>query len=410
VKKFDYKIIVGNFDYKIIVMKNVVGNPARGENFFGRDREILKIVTSIGNHNNIQIAAPRRVGKTSILFYMRDNMVEGYRYVYVDTESIDSEEGFYKKVLKEILKQPGIEPVALKFMKAAGALARKIKSLKVVEFEIDLQEGHEGASFYEDLFHFLTGIQLDGNQKLVLLIDEFPQTILNILDRTGEAAAKRFLQSNRALRLNPEIIDKVRFIYTGSVGLNHTVAAIGSTAFINDLNTIEIEPLNRAEARQFLNELLAPRRIRMGPMAQDYLLTQLEWLIPFHIQLLVQELLRQVSPDELIDEQHVDRAFAEIISTRNDNHFAHYYSRLKVQFKGPALKYTLAILNKIASAGSIARVRLLDEAAVFDVMEQYRQIIEILVYDGYINNVGDPEVYRFNSPVVRMWWRKCIVA
>src|SRR5579859_4294634 len=240
-------------------MKNVVGNPARGENFFGREREIRKIVTSIGNHNNIQIAAPRRVGKTSILFYMRDNMVEGYRYVYVDTESVDSEEDYYKKVLKEILKQPGIEPVALKFMKAAGALARKIKSLKVVEFEIDLQEGHEGVSYYEDLVHFLTGIQLEGNQKLVLLIDEFPQTILNILDHNGVDGAIRFLQSNRALRLNPDIIDKVRFIYTGSVGLNHTVAAIDSTAFINDLNTIEIEPLNKAEARQFLHQLLAPR-------------------------------------------------------------------------------------------------------------------------------------------------------
>jgi hypothetical protein len=62
VKKFDYKVIVCRFDYKIIVMKNVVGNPARGENFFGRDREVKKILTSIGNENNIQIAAPRRVG------------------------------------------------------------------------------------------------------------------------------------------------------------------------------------------------------------------------------------------------------------------------------------------------------------------------------------------------------------
>lgn len=389
-------------------MKNVVGNPARGNNFFARDREIKKIIISIGNDNNIQIAAPRRVGKTSILFHLQDTMAEGYRYAYVDTESVGSEDEFYKKILKEILKQPGIQPFAVKFMKAAGALARKIKSLKVVELEIDIQEGNEGISYYEDLIHLLTGIQLEENQKLVLLIDEFPQTILNILDQTGAAAAIQFLQSNRALRLNPDIINKVRFIYTGSVGLNHTVAAIDSTAFINDLNTIEIEPLNKAEARQFLNELLAPRNFRLEPSALEYLLSQLEWLIPFHIQLLMQELLRMVTSDESINEHHIDRAFEEIISTRNDNHFAHYYSRLKVQFKGPALKYALSLLGKIASAGSITRVKLLDDAAVFDVIEQYKQIIEILVYDGYINNVGDPEVYKFNSPVVRMWWRKYV--
>jgi len=162
-------------------MKNVVGNPARGDNFFGRDREIRKIAASLANDNNVQIAAPRRVGKTSILFYMRDQMVEGYRYVYVDTESIDSEEGFYKKILKEILKQPGVDSAAEKFLKAAGAAARKIKSLKVVGVGVDLLEAQEGVSYYEDLVHFLTGFQLEQGQKLVLLIDEFPQTILNIL-------------------------------------------------------------------------------------------------------------------------------------------------------------------------------------------------------------------------------------
>jgi hypothetical protein len=337
---------------------------------------------------------------------MRDNLIDGNRYVYVDTESIDSEEGFYKKILKEILKQPDIEPVAVKFLKAAGAVARKIKSLKLVELEIDLQEGKEGVSFHEDLVHFLTGIQLEENQKLVLLIDEFPQTILNILDRDGAEAAVRFLQSNRALRLNPDILDKVRFIYTGSIGLNHTVAAIDSTAFINDLNTIEIEPLSKAEAGQLLIELLNNRNIKITSATGEYLLIKLEWLIPFHIQLLVQELVKLAPIDRSLDPHDVDRAIEEIISTRNENHFAHYYSRLKVQFKGQELKYVREILKIMAEAGAIGRVRLLDEAVVFDVLDRYRKIIEILVYDGYINNVGDREIYRFNSPVVRMWWHK----
>jgi hypothetical protein len=120
----------------------------------------------------------------------------------------------------------------------------------------------------------------------VLLIDESPQTLLNIRELSGIDAAIRFLQSNRALRVNPDIIDNVRFIYTGSVGLNHTVATIDSTAFINDQNTIEIEP-----------------------SAQDYLFKQLEWLIPFHIQLLVQEMLKLVPVGGALDQDHVDRAF-----------------------------------------------------------------------------------------------------
>jgi len=233
-------------------MKNVVGTPARGENFFQREREVQKILTSLRNENNIQVAAPRRVGKTSILFHMLDNRIEGYRYVYVDTESVDSEEGFYKKLLREILKLESMESAAERLMKAAGKFARKIKSIKVVTVGVELQEEDQGVSYYDDLAHFLSGFEPGEDGKLILLIDEFPQTILNIVSLHGADAAIRFLQSNRALRLNPEIAAKVRFIYTGSIGLNHTVAAIDSTAFINDLNTLEVGPLSEDEGRRLL--------------------------------------------------------------------------------------------------------------------------------------------------------------
>jgi len=161
------------------------------------------------------------------------------------------------------------------------------------------------------------------------------------------------------LQLNPDVLNKVRFIYTGSIGLNHTVAAIDSTAFINDLNTLEIEPLTAIEAGELLDSLLAVRGVVMRPSARNYLLDKLEWLIPFHIQLLVQE-----------------------------------------------LKYALEMLRLVAKDGVISRAQLLDQAYVFDVVDQYKKIIEILVYDGYINNVGQRDICRFNSPVVRLWWNK----
>ena len=51
-------------------MKNVIGLPARGENFYQRTREVAKVTQALANGNNIQITAPRRVGKTSILWYL----------------------------------------------------------------------------------------------------------------------------------------------------------------------------------------------------------------------------------------------------------------------------------------------------------------------------------------------------
>ena len=85
-------------------MKNVVGNPARGESFFPRKSEINRIISRLKDGNNLNIAAPRRIGKTSILFYLLDNREGGYVYVYADTEAIDNENDFFKKILKEITK------------------------------------------------------------------------------------------------------------------------------------------------------------------------------------------------------------------------------------------------------------------------------------------------------------------
>lgn len=81
-------------------MRNVVGTPARKDNFYKRDSEIAKIQRRLADGNNLQIAAPRRVGKTSILFYLLDNSIDGNVYVYIDTERISNEQDYYKKLLK----------------------------------------------------------------------------------------------------------------------------------------------------------------------------------------------------------------------------------------------------------------------------------------------------------------------
>lgn len=90
-------------------MKNVIGTPARGRSFYQRNREISRIITKLEDGNNLNIAAPRRIGKTSILLYLLDSKVGGHIYVYVDTEAINKEEEFFKKLVKEILKADEIK-------------------------------------------------------------------------------------------------------------------------------------------------------------------------------------------------------------------------------------------------------------------------------------------------------------
>ena len=366
---------------------------------------------SIAAGNNLQIAAPRRVGKTSILFYLMDKGIDGNIYVYVDTERVDNEQDFYKKLLKEILKTDSIaQSRRLKTLLEGGArLFRKIKSVKVAGQGIDFHEGEE-MDYYEELTNFLSGLELEGSQKLVLLIDEFPQTILNIIaaHKVETRQAIQLLQSNRELRLNPDIAEKVQFIYTGSIGLNHTVAAIQASAFVNDLNSIEVEPLSEEEATDLANHLLKTKDIQMDAATVEHLLQKISWLIPFHIQLAVHEISGLCYASKIATTELVDKAFDNMVATCNNNHFEHYYSRLKSQFKNEAFHYAAAVLDQIALTDTITTAEIYNKAVHFGVQEQYRQIIEVLAYDGYINNNSNHHNYQFNSPIVRLWWQKFI--
>lgn len=393
-------------------MKNIVGTPARGDSFFPREREISKIINRLKAGNNLQIAAPRRVGKTSILFHLQDKSIEGYTYIYVDTESISNEQDFYKKILKEILRSTSIakSPVLQRLIKAGTGFLGKIKSVSVLETGIEFKDDIIEINFKEELEHFLLGFKIEDETKLVLLLDEFPQTILNIIaaNNGDTQAAIQFLQSNRELRQSPDINKKVQFIYTGSIGLNHTVATINASAFVNDLNSVEVEPLVEYEAIQLVTQLLEEKGILISRDAVDHLLQKLKWYIPFHIQLAVQEIVDLTTSGNQVDTLIIDRAFGKIITSRNNSHFEHYHSRLKSQFKGEEFKYAENVLSKLATDGILDKATAYDMAIPYNLEENYRQIIDILDSDGYINTDSQTAIYRFNSPIVRMWWQKYI--
>lgn len=394
-------------------MKNIVGTPARGNNFFQRQSQIQRILSRLHDGNNLHIAAPRRVGKTSILFYLSDNSINDFIYVYIDTESINNEQEFYKKLLKEILKNDTIaKSRKLKKLLEEGAkLLKKVKSVQVFSHRIDFNEEADNPDYYEELTNFLSAFETENNKKLILLIDEFPQTILNIVasNKGDTEQALYFLQSNRELRLNPDVNNRVQFIYTGSIGLNHTVATINATAFVNDLNSIEIEPLSMSEAKLLVQELFADKAIEIHDDVINHLLHTIDWLIPFHIQLAVQEISSVCLSRKMATVEDVNTAFSNMITLRNNNHFEHYYSRLKSQLKRESCLYAEAILKIVADKGIVTKAELYNEAVGMNLQDNYRQIVELLVYDGYINNNQNPFNYRFNSPILRMWWQKFIL-
>lgn len=391
-------------------MKNVIGQPARGENFYPRVKEIEEINESLSNGNNLQIAAPRRVGKTSILWYFLDNAIGNRHYVYVDTESIKDEDTFYKKILQEVLRNPKIsnsKKLINIISEKSNGFFKKLKGVNILGNGIEFNHEEGQKDYFNQLLNFLIGYAQSEDIELVILIDEFPQTIENI-KKSNLDAAIAFLQGNRELRLNPELKGMVKFIYTGSIGLNYTVAKLESTASINDLNSIEVGALSERDAIDLFKALLETKKRIPAEEASYYLLKTIQWYIPFHIQLITQEIISETKENEEVTIGVVEKCINNIIDLRHQNHFEHYSSRLKSQFKGDDFKYAEEILKLIATNNTQTKQETVDVSTRYKLESDYKRIIETLMYDGYIHLIPESNSYQFNSPIVKLWWLKFI--
>jgi AAA+ ATPase superfamily predicted ATPase len=385
-------------------MKNSLGHPARGEAFYPREREVKKIYRVLNSGTSIYLSAPRRVGKTSILRYIEEFAAENYYFIYVITESIDNENDFFKAIFEELVKSEAIGKLAKLSTAVKDAVAGILGRVKQV-YHVEIREAGE-TDYYEILVQLFSKIKPEMG-RVVLLIDEFPQTILNILNKEGSQQAEKFLQRNRELRHHQHLIEKINFVYTGSMSLHPIVSQVTQLTAVNDLRTVEVKPLSQEEAEDFLQQLLKADGIVLNGEVLNYVLQRINWLIPFHLQLLEQEIVDVFElTGEEITKETVDKAFEQVVHTRNKPQFEPYFARLKTVFKGREHEFVSDLLQAIANDEEVHIDVINDKAVKYEIAE-YKSLLDILEGDGYIFLTED-KTYRYTSPILRLWCQKHI--
>lgn len=393
-------------------MRNIVGQAVSGDDFFQRPQIIRKIQRAIRNGNQIYLSAPRRVGKTSIMNYLRDQPESGQHYVYAITQSIDSIDDFYKELARQVIDSPAFRTmprVSEALKKVAGSLLQRI-SLKIsIPFlDVSLDKG-QPVNFQADLEKLLEEIDLDGD-KLIILVDEFTETLDNVMIKHGKQEARRFLQTFRELMHNRKLTDKVQFLLTGSIGLQPLVRKLEASDLINQLMLIDIPPLSSDEACALFMKLIEPETIDINDETVRFLLNKIDWLVPFHVQLLVQEVIDiYESIGNPIDIPKAERAFEQLFHQRNRIYFEQYYERLKKRLEpGPEYQFVHDVLNRAALDLSIEKAVVHDLSVKSGIAENYKATIESLLYDGYLSETADNTEYRFNSSILKTWWKKYV--
>lgn len=385
-----------------MALNTTIGNPARGDEYFARPALTGKLWQKVRTGSGILVAAPRRVGKSSILFHFYDNPPENFRLIYLDTESVNNENEFFKRLFNHVVNNlTKVKKYSKIISNVTKSLTARIESIgaKGISF------GDSRLNYYDEFISLVKSLNM-GEDRLVIMLDEYAETVQNIRRDEGEGNAVRFLQSTRSLRMMPEMAEKIQFILAGSIGLENIVENLAAPGTINDLYSFRIPPFSRAEAKALIAKIIEDSGYVFEERKMDYMLDKIEWLIPFYIQLIVDEIDKLDFPGEpkKITEKEIDEAFLKAIEHRN--YFDNWHTRLRRNYSGAEYNFAKKLLNYISDEDTIKTDELVDLATACGLEEGFVNILNALKYDGYINNNENSKVYRFNSPLLKIWWNK----
>lgn len=391
---------------KEMLKMGIIGQAARGDTYLPRPQITKRILDKLFRGGNVLLVAPRRVGKSSVLFNLLDNPPMKTRMIYYQSESVNNIDEYYKKLFKEVVDHlEGIDGYKAKISILMKSFFSRIEE---VSLDGNLKLGERKISFLTELQKLIEDVDLK-DEKLVILNDELPSTVENIMRDEGTAAAIHFLETLREIRQSPNLHNKVQFIYAGSIGLENIVSKLESINLINDLVPVVLPPLNRDEAFDLVEKILKGSSVTLSFDGFEHLLKVIEWWIPYYFQILLDEAynILQDRDEKVIEAEIIDDAVTKALKHRL--YFEHWFTRLRKAYAGDEFSFVKDVLNRVSENQTASSAEVINLAVRHKLEGAYNHLINALKHDGYVNNEEDAKIYRFNSPLLREWWR-CNVA
>lgn len=366
-----------------------------GEDFYGREEELQRAVAMIQG-NNLMLAAPRRVGKTSFAHRLMDTLgASGWNTIFIDLEKITGIAHFFRIFHDELVRLPEV------------SLSDKLKSKArkwLEDIELSASAMSVAASFkvrerYHDDFTTLAELLNTLERPTLIVFDELTVLLESLLlQDDGEREVRTFLNQFRALRTSTA--GRCCWMICSSVGVRNFTTQHNMSDTINDVADFELGAYSDAEARSFIAMLARDSGINLSPATADYLLRKIGWNIPFFIQLLLSRLSQGDAP---VAQGDVDAAYAGLLMTGS---FDTWYERLNKEYGNRTATAKVALRFLCVHVDGMPRADIQNYLqANFPSLENddLGLLLRALMTDGYL--AKDGENYRFRSPLLRDYWK-----
>ena len=387
-------------------MKLTVGNVVRHGDFFDRE-DLLREIWDALETDSILLAAPRRVGKTSLMHRLMDVPERGFKTMFLDGQNHEGPEDIVTELVAEAgrlrgnarhlfdgvlerVEEVGIWQLRAKFRETVGDTWRE-----------------QGERAVRDA--------LEGDARLVIILDELPLLLHKMVRQDGERGKEKahmLLDWLRHLRTHRDFNERVRQVLGGSIGMPRIASWLGASHKINDLRPMRVDPLTAAKAEELAHLLFESRLVEVDEGSMRALLAQVETFYPILIQIMVASVCSdvrdrgiEVTP-EVISACYDQRALGPEFRIAFDD----YHERLERYYAPQEARAAHGILRELAAPpGLVSRsallARYLDEIGGQAVEDDFDLLMTWLMDDFYIDRV-DAKNYAFKLRWLRDWWRK----
>lgn len=388
-----------------------VGNPAIGNDFIDREKEIDQILSAL-KKDSVLLIAPRRFGKTSIMRRLEKELLSRDGLcVFIEVEDIYSPQRFLSEMVMALLGGERIRKganIISAFEKAFSWFKENIEEVGVSVFRAKLRSNIE-ADLKEDWTEkarLIFEIINDFESNVYFVVDEFPIAIKNM----DPEDAEKFLHWFRKLR---QISENLRFIVGGSVSIDRVVRDVGGVSVINDFKRVRVGGFQKEVAIDVIEKVFREKEWKYTESIGDKILNCVgEACIPYFIAIMLSAIEEEyISRDVEINEELIEDIYNfYILGSGGKHYFEHYSQRLRIFYTGIAgmeEKAARAILRRVSSEDyyplDLAFGVFKQETGVDD-HERFMDLIADLENDFYIEN-DSLKGLTFYSRMLRDWWR-----
>ncbi len=233
---------------------------------------------------SILMPAPRRIGKTWLVRHLaKDMRATGWTVISIDVEGKQTEDAFLRALCEDIEKQTALAKrilthVKLRFKQLTGNT--EFNELRDAIGKVDARQ------LLDSLLEALN----EQSAPALIIIDEIANFVLERV-RDDPNGARSLLYHLRNLQ---QTYKNVRWLLTGSIGLDAIGRRYGLLGALLHYNSIDLLPFTSAQARSFLDEMIADKLtahpFAWGDGAFEALESELGWLAPYYLRLMALEI------------------------------------------------------------------------------------------------------------------------